>query len=1503
MKTSPPRTSLTRTLHALSVCLKSRSRREEALIPSMPWVGEPKFLILVTSAATRLREVFKRASRRSLCHPSRVAVVAAIIGSHWAQTGNLSAQSTKDSAKNPAALQIVSPHDPSLSVLRDLIEQYTTDLAALERSESVSLSPKRAERLVRFYKDQLRNLELVKFDALDQAGKIDYVLLKSRIRFESRELEHEQRRQAEAAPLIPFAPSILQLEEARRRMESADFERSAKVLLNISEQVAQGRKVFEKQAKPDKEPNSAAPDKVVANRAARWTLELRSALRRWHDFYAGYHPEFAWWAEQPYQKAEKDLQDYAGLLRGRPISAAESAGETPGRSGGPSAGGRRGGGGGSGRGGDLSGTGRNADSAESDDDAIIGDPIGRQALLDALEYEMIPYTPEELIEIANQEFAWCEAEQRRAARDLGFGDDWRKALDYVSNLHVKAGEQPKLIKDLAEEAIQFLESRDLVTVPELCKETWRMEMMSPERQRVNPFFTGGEVISVSYPTATMSYEDKLMSMRGNNVHFSRATVQHELIPGHHLQIFMGARHNTHRRLFRTPFLVEGWALYWEMLLWDLNFPKTAEDRVGMLFWRSHRCARIIFSLNFHLGKMTPQQAVDFLVERVGHERRNATGEVRRSFAGNYGPLYQAAYMLGGLQIRALHKELVGAGKMTNRDFHDAILKENAIPIDLVRASLSQQPLTPDYVPRWKFYEFKAAQRSADATSGSVPIRASGDEKTSAPKVATNPKVYRERVEPHWFAGHNKFWYRVNLPGDKTEFISVDSTQGARMPAFDHERLAKALSQQTGKTVKSDQLPFDSIQFSADGKSLRLVGANAAWQCDLETYQIAEAKSESSEKSEGPPATGERRQRRASPSASSKSPDGQWEVVVRGHNLFLRDLKAEKEQALSYDGNPAHTYARDVYGDRAVGMQYDKPEPALPEPEVYWSPDSRRLVAMRTRPGAQRSVYLVESSPKDQVQPKLQSYPYLKPGDEIPIRKPHLFDIEAGREIPIDDTLFSNPWSISDVRWEPGSDRFTFLYNQRGHQILRVVGVDVPSSKSQRSTLNSPTLSQSLLTSAPPAQVHAIIDEQSPTFIDYSGKFFSEYLDDTGEIIWMSERDGWNHLYLYETKTGRVKNQITKGEWVVRGVDRVDREKRQVWFRAGGIRPGQDPYYIHYARINFDGTGLTLLTEGDGTHTVQYSPDRRLFIDTWSRVDLAPVNELRRAEDGKLVCQLEAGDASELTSTGWRPPERFVAKGRDGVTDIYGIIHWPRKIDPARKYPVIESIYAGPHGSFVPKPFRASSGQDELTQRGFIVVQIDGMGTSNRSKKFHDVCWKNIGDAGFPDRILWMKAAAAKYPSLDLNRVGLYGGSAGGQNTLRGLLAHGDFYKAGASDCGCHDNRMDKIWWNELWMGWPVGSHYDEQSNVTQAHKLQGKLLLTLGELDKNVDPASTMQVVNALIKANKDFDFVIFPGGGHGSGSSPYGRRRRIEFFERHLMGSEPAGGTLPVGTSVSLNR
>jgi enterochelin esterase-like enzyme len=532
--------------------------------------------------------------------------------------------------------------------------------------------------------------------------------------------------------------------------------------------------------------------------------------------------------------------------------------------------------------------------------------------------------------------------------------------------------------------------------------------------------------------------------------------------------------------------------------------------------------------------------------------------------------------------------------------------------------------------------------------------------------------------------------------------------------------------------------------------------------------------------------------------------------------------------------------------------------------IVWSPDSKRLVAYRTRPGYVRKIQYIESSPVDQLQPKYSSFEYTKPGDALDVEMPVLFVIDGKKQISIDNTLFPNAYDISEPVWRKDSRAFTFEYNQRGHQVYRVLEVDASSGK-----------------------VRPIINEEPTTFFCYSGKKFRHDVADGKEIVWMSERDGWNHLYLVDGKTGRVINQITKGKWVVRGVERVDDENKQILFRASGMYPGKDPYFNHYYRIDFDGSHLVALTDADANHTVRFSADYKYYVDTWSRVDLPPVSELRSTIDRKTLTQLERANIDSLEKAGWKAPEVFTTIGRDGKTDIWGIIIRPMNFDPAKKYPVIEYIYAGPQDSFVPKSFMAYNSMQSYAELGFIVVQIDGMGTSNRSKAFHDVCWKNLGDAGFPDRILWHKAVAAKYPYYDISKVGIYGTSAGGQNALGAVLFHPEFYTAAAASCGCHDNRMDKIWWNEQWMGWPLGPEYAASSNVDNAYRLKGQLLLTVGEMDKNVDPASTYQVVNALIKASKTFDLVVFPGQGHSSGGV-YGDHKRYDFFVHNLLGVEP---------------
>jgi uncharacterized protein (DUF885 family) len=563
------------------------------------------------------------------------------------------AESAQRAAVDPAA------YSEPPARLRSVIERFDEDYGALDRFYTAKTSPNRAERMRRLYADELELLGRLDFDSLGHDEQIDYILFKNYLEHEQKELARQQLQLDEMASLIPFARVISDLEDGRRKLDSIDSAKTAAVLDALGKQVVSTQQSFESSA-------AVKPKRTVANRAARTINGLRATLKNWFNFYNAYDPTFSWWNAEPYKAADDALAKYGTFVTEKLVGI-----------------------------------------KPDDKTTIIGDPIGREALIDELRYEMIPYTPEELVEIANKEFAWCEAEMKKASREMGYGDDWKKALEAVKQKYVEPGKQPELIKRLAFEAIDFVEKNDLVTVPPLAKESWRMEMMSPERQLVAPFFLGGETILVAYPTSGMTHEQKMMSMRGNNPYFAHATVFHELIPGHHLQQFMTRRYRPYRDTFYTPFWMEGWALYWEFLLWDKGFQKTPEDRVGALFWRMHRCARIIFSLNFHLEKMTPQQAVDFLVERVGHERDNAAAEVRRSFSGDYGPLYQIAYMMGGLQFYALHHELVDSKRMTDREFHDGILHEGPIPVEMVRAILTGQTLTRDRVPSWRFYDSSA----------------------------------------------------------------------------------------------------------------------------------------------------------------------------------------------------------------------------------------------------------------------------------------------------------------------------------------------------------------------------------------------------------------------------------------------------------------------------------------------------------------------------------------------------------------------------------------------------------------------------------------------------------------------------------------------------------------------------------------------------------------------------------------------------------------------------
>ncbi len=579
--------------------------------------------------------------------------------------------------------------------------------------------------------------------------------------------------------------------------------------------------------------------------------------------------------------------------------------------------------------------------------------------------------------------------------------------------------------------------------------------------------------------------------------------------------------------------------------------------------------------------------------------------------------------------------------------------------------------------------------------------------------------------------------------------------------------------------------------------------------------------------------------------NSQSKDGAWEVTLRDGKVLLKNRMGNTETILAVDDA----------GGRFSG-------------NPYWSPDSKHFLLWKRKDIPVRKVQYVRSSPGKQLQPEPFTIDYPKPGDELNIAEPWLFFTDGREPMPADPSLIAHPFEIKNAAWREDSARLTFDYIERGFGKMNVIEMNA-TNRSQR----------------------VLIREESDTFVYAYGYGFRHDLRAGDEILWNSERDGWNHLYLFDGKTGEVKKQLTKGNWVVKKVVSVSEKKRQALVKVCGCYPAQDPYLEHFIMVHFDTGKIVPLTASAGQHEEPvFSPLGNYYVCRWSRIDKPWVYELRRTEDGKLIKTLSEADDRELRSK-WRLPEPFAAKDREGKFDIYGLVVLPPDFDPTKKYPVIESIYAGPHDAFTKKSWGPwLMPMHEVAVHGFIVVKIDGRGTAHRGKEFHHFCYKNLKDAGLPDRMAWMKAAAKKFPQMDLSRVGIFGGSAGGQNALGALLFHGDFYKVAAADCGCHDNRMDKIWWNEQWMDWPVGPHYADNSNVIHAKNLKGALLLTVGEEDTNVDPSSTMQVVNALIKADKDFELIVVPNANHGVGESRHMQRKRVDFFRRYLGG--PVSGS-----------
>ena len=682
---------------------------------------------------------------------------------------------------------------------------------------------------------------------------------------------------------------------------------------------------------------------------------------------------------------------------------------------------------------------------------------------------------------------------------------------------------------------------------------------------------------------------------------------------------------------------------------------------------------------------------------------------------------------------------------------------------------------------------------------------------------------------------NLFYYETQTP-DGREYFIIDPVTATQEKAFDKERISAELSKFLNREVDPNNLPIRRVRPEKD--SLFFTINDVDHFMTLADYKIAKSQKQNDytvyywgliDKEDK--------------KATVPSPDGKKEAYISEGNLWVKDIETGERKQLSNDGSPYEYYSS----------------------YIYWSPDSRKIVCSKYSPVEYRKLLLIASSPTTQLQPLTEEYEYPKPGDALPVRRPTLLMVETGKIVHFDIPNVEQQYYLDNVRWNKNSDFFTFDFNRRGHQQYVIYAGNLLG------------------------ELRPVVNEECDTFIYYYS-LYQYWFNNSDEMLWISERDGWRHLYLYDVLTGKVKKQLTKGEWIVKDVVKVDEDKRQVLFIGCGMDKNEDPYLEKYYLLNIDNGKIVALTPENAHHSVTFSHDYAYMFDSYSRVDLVPTLVVRSVEQGgKVIYKPDLQpDISAVKAAGWDLPEVFCAKGRDGKTDIWGMIVRPSNFDPSKRYPVIEYIYAGPHNSHVPKQFAIEQRYTSaLAELGFILVMIDGMGTANRSKAFHDVCFQNLKDAGFPDRIAWIKAAAAKYPEMNIDNMGIYGMSAGGQSTMGALLFHPEFYKVGVSACACHDNRMDKIWWNEQWMGYPIGEHYAASSNMENAHLLEGKLLLIMSDLDNNVDPSSTMQVVKALIKHDKEFDLVMLPGERHTMGGK-YGKRKRRDFFVKHILNIEP---------------
>jgi len=704
------------------------------------------------------------------------------------------------------------------------------------------------------------------------------------------------------------------------------------------------------------------------------------------------------------------------------------------------------------------------------------------------------------------------------------------------------------------------------------------------------------------------------------------------------------------------------------------------------------------------------------------------------------------------------------------------------------------------------------------------------------------------LNPNWINKTNDFWYKTETDNGH-KFILVQTSKNEVKPAFDHKKIATALEKELGKTVNPDSLPFSKIKFKDKLKTIMFKTDTLNFKYDIKKNILTQytPKKNNLKKNE------------------SKSPDGKWIAFVKDYNLYLKDSKTNEEFQLTTDGVELYDYATPLSWykivDESVGETYD------PEIWVEWSPDSKNFMAIKLDRRNRTKLLMYQSLPEFGMRAKVWSYERSLPGENsIPMQEFYIINVEKKTNVKVDLDPIEVIWSGFAPSWTDDSKTFYFAKMARYYKAIDLYFANPETGK-----------------------ISNVIHEEAKSMIEYQ-MVDCEIVNNGEKVIWMSEQDGWSHLYLYEGESGKLINQITKGEFVVRDIIYTDDKNEIVYFIASGKEKGHDPYFKHLYKINFDGTGIALLTPEDAEHEIQFSPDFTYFIDNYSRVDLKPKAVLRRLSDGKLIRELQEANIEKLLATGWKYPERFTVKARDGKTDIYGVLQYPSTFDQNKKYPIIDNSYSGPQAVNVPKSFRRGIWNDwtPLAEVGFVVMRIDGMGTAMRSKAFHDVSYMNLGDIGALDHIAGIKQLAKKYSFIDTSKVGIFGHSAGGYDAVHALLTHPEFYKVGVAAAGNHDHRMAKAWWPEQYMG-ELGNHYNEQSNLSLVENLQGKLLIAHGDMDNNVNPASTYRLAAELIKHNKDFDLIITPNDDHGDlWGNKYFIRRRMDFFVKHLWDIEP---------------